>query len=128
MRNDPTPTPTQFQPNDNVRLLQPHGDVCSGTLGRILGRFARETGPTYVVSFEGDHVRISGDVRSEEIVSRRTTSAPPPPSRTRAGGWHDSCHLATFSVSRAALSRRRVNDRPQQQAGVCGWWKCSRRR
>ena len=62
------PHPTEFQPNDNVRLLARHGDVRSGTLGRILGRFARETGPTYVVSFEGDSVRIAGDVRFEEIV------------------------------------------------------------
>ena len=60
--------PTEFHPNDNVRLLQRHGDIRSGTLGRILGRFAREECPTYVVSFEGDHVRVSGDVRFEEIV------------------------------------------------------------
>ena len=60
--------PTEFHPNDNVRLLQRHGDVLSGTLGRILGRFARESGPTYVVSFEGDHLRVAGDVRFEEIV------------------------------------------------------------
>ena len=63
-----TTAPTQFHPNDIVRLLQRHGDVRSGTLGRILGRFAREAGPTYVVSFEGDHVRVAGDVRFEEIV------------------------------------------------------------
>jgi len=62
------PTPTEFHPNDNVRLLERHGDVRSGTLGRILGRFARETGPTYVVSFEGDNARVAGDVRFEEIV------------------------------------------------------------
>jgi hypothetical protein len=66
MRHDPTQT--QFHPNDSVRLLQPHGDVRPGTLGRILGRFARETGSTYVVSFEGDHAQVAGDVRSEEIV------------------------------------------------------------
>jgi hypothetical protein len=62
------PVLTEFQLNDNVRLLDRHGDVRPGTLGRVLGRFARETSPTYVVSFEGDGVRISGDVRSEEIV------------------------------------------------------------
>ena len=65
--NDIDP-PTEFHPNDNVRLLQRHGDIRSGSLGRILGRFARESGPTYVVSFEGDHVRVAGDVRSDEIV------------------------------------------------------------
>jgi hypothetical protein len=68
MKAIPTPRPTEFHPNDNVRLLERHGDVRSGTLGRILGRFARETGPTYVVSFEGDNVRVAGDVRFEEIV------------------------------------------------------------
>ena len=62
------PVLTEFQMNDNVRLLDRHGDVRSGTLGRILGRFARETSPTYVVSFEGDRVRIASDVRFEEIV------------------------------------------------------------
>ena len=68
MKAIPTPPRTEFYPNDNVRLLERHGDVRSGTLGRILGRFAREAGPTYVVSFEGDHVRVAGDVRFEEIV------------------------------------------------------------
>ena len=68
MKNNNDPTPTEFHPNDNVRLLARHGDVRSGTLGRILGRFARETGPTYVVSFEGDSVRVAGDVRFEELV------------------------------------------------------------
>jgi hypothetical protein len=59
---------TEFHPNDNVRLLCSHGDVRSGTLGRILGRFARDAAPTYVVSFEGDRPRVAGDVRCEEIV------------------------------------------------------------
>jgi hypothetical protein len=62
------PVLTEFQLNDNVRLLDRHGDVRSGTLARILGRFARETSPTYVVSFEGDRVRIANDVRFDEIV------------------------------------------------------------
>ena len=59
---------TEFHLNDNVRLLDRHGDVRSGTLGRILGRIARETCPTYVVSFEGDRARIANDVRFDEIV------------------------------------------------------------
>ncbi len=63
-----TSTPTEFHPNDNVRLLQRHGDLRPGTRGRIVGRFARENAPTYVVSFEGERERIAGDVRSEEIV------------------------------------------------------------
>ena len=58
----------EFRTNDDVRLLESHGDVASGTLGRILGRFAREAGATYVVSFEGDKVRIADDVRFDELV------------------------------------------------------------
>ncbi|MDX6439446.1 MAG: hypothetical protein QOF45_2029 [Gaiellaceae bacterium] len=68
MTNIPPHAHTEFHPNDNVRLLQSHGDVRSGTLGRILGRFARDASPTYVVSFEGDRPRVAGDVRFEEIV------------------------------------------------------------
>ena len=66
-------TPTQitqhkgFRLNDVVRLLDRHGDVRSGTLGRILGHFASEK-PTYVVSFEGATVRILGDVRFDQLV------------------------------------------------------------
>lgn len=67
MPNTPTPTLTEFHANDNVRLLRRHGDIRSGTLGRILGRFAREN-PTYVVSFEGDGIRVAADVHFDEIV------------------------------------------------------------
>ena len=58
---------SDFRVNDQVRLLDCHGAIRSGTLGRILGRFATEM-PTYVVSFEGDSVRILGDVRSAQLV------------------------------------------------------------
>jgi hypothetical protein len=58
----------EFRANDRVRLVTNHGDVRPGTLGRILGRFAREACPTYVVSFEGDRPHVAGDVRVEEIV------------------------------------------------------------
>jgi hypothetical protein len=72
-----TSTPsTAFGLNDTVRLLNRHGDITSGTVGRILGHFACES-PTYVVSFEGDSVRILGDVRFGELVlagdSRRSS-------------------------------------------------------
>ena len=67
MTNTPTPDLTEFHANDNVRLLRRHGNIRSGTLGRILGRFARET-PTYVVSFEGDEVRVAADIHFDEIV------------------------------------------------------------
>jgi hypothetical protein len=56
-----------FRLKDSVRLLDRHGDIRSGTLGRILGHFGCEK-PTYVVSFEGDTVRILGDVRFEQLV------------------------------------------------------------
>jgi hypothetical protein len=56
-----------FRLNDVVRLLDRHGDIRSGTLARILGYFASEK-PTYVVSFEGETVRILGDVRFEQLV------------------------------------------------------------
>jgi hypothetical protein len=66
----------EFRANDNVRLLRSHGDVPSGALGRILGRFAREVGATYVVSFEGDKQRIARDVCSSEIVLADDVRAP----------------------------------------------------
>lgn len=75
MINIPTPALTEFHRNDNVRLLHRHGNIRSGTVGRILGRFARET-PTYVVSFEGDESRVAGDVRFEEIVLADDLRAP----------------------------------------------------
>ena len=45
------PIHIEFRRNDDVRLLHHHGDIRSGTCGRVLGRFARST-PTYVVSFD----------------------------------------------------------------------------
>ena len=62
-----TSTPSAaFHVNDTVRLLNPHGDIASGTVGRILGHFPFNK-PTYVVSFEGETVRILGDIRYEEL-------------------------------------------------------------
>ena len=48
-----------------VRLIERHGDVPSGTVGYIVGRFAREN-PTYLVSFLVEGVI---EVRADEIVS-----------------------------------------------------------
>ena len=63
-----TSTPSaEFHLNDTVRLLNQHGEIRSGTVGRILGHFACEK-PSYVVSFEGNSVRILGDVRYGELV------------------------------------------------------------
>ena len=52
--------------NDSVRLLNQHGDIASGTVGHILGHLPYDK-PTYVVSFEGETVRIVGDIRYEEL-------------------------------------------------------------
>jgi len=45
-----TPTPIVHLRTAAVQLVGRHGDVRSGTLGHIIGRFAREN-PTYLVSF-----------------------------------------------------------------------------
>ena len=52
----PTPAPLidMFRPNDEVRLIFHHGDVRSGTHGRILGCYARVDDPTYLVSFPSE--------------------------------------------------------------------------
>lgn len=68
---------TEFHTHDSVRLLDGHGDVAPGTRGRILGKFERSTGPNYVVSFEGNSVRIVEDVCPEEIVLSATPAPPP---------------------------------------------------
>jgi hypothetical protein len=47
----PAPAIDMFRPNDEVRLIFHHGDVRSGTHGRILGCYARLDDPTYLVSF-----------------------------------------------------------------------------
>ena len=48
-----------------VQLIARHGDVRSGALGHVIGRFAREN-PTYLVSFGADGVV---EVRGNEIVA-----------------------------------------------------------
>ena len=72
-----TSTPSaEFHLNDSVRLLNQHGDIRSGTIGRVLGWFLSDD-PTYVVSFEGETVRILGDVRFDEVVlTERVANAP----------------------------------------------------
>ena len=60
---------TEFHPHDAVRLLAQHGNVPSGTLGRIIGRYARSDYPTYVVSFEHDPGVV--EVRFDEIVAAK---------------------------------------------------------
>ena len=60
-----TPTPNVHLRTAVVQLIARHGDVRAGTLGHIIGRFAREN-PTYLVSFGADGVI---EVRADEIVS-----------------------------------------------------------
>jgi hypothetical protein len=62
-----TPILHPFRPNDDVRLLSQHGEVRSGALGRILGRYSR-TNPTYLVSFQ--NVPGCVEVRADEIALR----------------------------------------------------------
>ena len=57
-------TDTHFS-SSAVRLIERHGNVPSGALGRVIGRFARES-PTYLVSFRKEGVL---ELRGDEIAS-----------------------------------------------------------
>ena len=59
--------PVQFELNEAVRLLDRHGDVPSGSLGRIIGCLPVPGLPVYVVSFVTEAVCVR-DVRSDELV------------------------------------------------------------
>ena len=48
----------QLQVNDQVRLLAASGDVRQGSTGRVVGRFARPTQPSYYIAFEGQPAGI----------------------------------------------------------------------
>jgi hypothetical protein len=61
------PAPVQFELNAAVRLLDRHGDVPSGSLGRVIGALPSPGSPVYVVSFVAEAVCVR-DVRSDEIV------------------------------------------------------------
>ncbi len=61
------PAPVQFELNDAVRLLDRHGDVPSGSLGRVIGSLPGNGLHFYVVSFVAETVCVR-DVRSDEIV------------------------------------------------------------
>jgi hypothetical protein len=58
---------TEFRPNDCVRLLDRHGDVPSGTRGRILGTFGEAIDRRYLVSFERERACVT-DVHFDDIV------------------------------------------------------------
>jgi hypothetical protein len=61
------PAPFQFELNEAVRLLERHGDVPCGSLGRVIGTLPGDGLPVYVVSFVAEAVCVR-DVRSDEIV------------------------------------------------------------
>lgn len=60
-----TATSSVYAPATTVHLTRRHGDLRRGTLGRIIGRFARDE-PTYLVNF-GDEGVI--EVSDDEIVT-----------------------------------------------------------
>jgi len=63
----PTPPVATFGLNEAVRVLDCHGDVLSGSVGRVLGTFLRPTETTYVVSFVDANVHVL-ELHSSEIV------------------------------------------------------------
>jgi len=62
----PTPSPVRFNLEDAVRLLDHHGEVPSGSVGRVLGTFPRSYGTTYIVSFVDEKVCVL-ELRRNEI-------------------------------------------------------------
>ncbi len=65
----------EFHLQDDVRLLARHGDIPSGALGSIRGRFAHPTDPTYFVRFDAEDICVS-EVRCDQLVlvGRRPTA------------------------------------------------------
>jgi len=61
----PPITPVVYVRGGAVQLKERHGDVCSGSLGYIVGSFAREN-PTYLVSFGAEGVM---ELRGDEITA-----------------------------------------------------------
>jgi len=65
MTATPAPLIDMFRPNDEVRLIFSHGDVRSGSRGRVLGCYQRLDDPTYLVSFHNEAGCI--EVRANEL-------------------------------------------------------------
>jgi hypothetical protein len=65
--NTHSPLSAEFLVNDAVRLLDPHCDVPSGTVGRILGKFPRPTDTTYVVCVVDERLSVL-EIFANEIV------------------------------------------------------------
>jgi hypothetical protein len=61
-----TPRPS-YRLDDAVRVLDSHGDVLAGSVGRVLGSFPRPTEITYVVSFVDAKVDVL-ELHANEIV------------------------------------------------------------
>jgi uncharacterized protein (UPF0297 family) len=55
-----------FALRDTVLLLNRHGDIAAGSIGRVIGRFVQGD-PTYLVWFEGDERRIA-EIHPDELV------------------------------------------------------------
>ena len=58
---------TEFRLNDYVRLLDRHGDLPSGSCGRILGTFGGSADRGYVVSFKSEGTCVAA-VNVDQIV------------------------------------------------------------
>ena len=58
---------TEFRLNDQIRLLDRHGDVASGSRGRVLGTFGDAADRSYIVSFEREGTCVAA-VSFDEIV------------------------------------------------------------
>ena len=65
-----THTETVYLRTGTVRLVERQGDVGPGTLGYLIGKFARED-TTYLVSFGTAVIEVRGD----EIVSAAARAA-----------------------------------------------------
>jgi hypothetical protein len=57
---------SEFRLNDYVRLLDRHGDVASGSRGRVLGTFGGPADRSYIVSFEREGTCVA--VGFDELV------------------------------------------------------------
>jgi hypothetical protein len=57
----------QLHLHDQVRLVTAHGDVREGSIGRILGRFARPSEPTFFVAFDGQPAALEVSADALEL-------------------------------------------------------------
>jgi hypothetical protein len=60
----------QLHLHDQVRLLTARGDVRQGATGRVLGRFAQPTEPSYFVAFDGQPAPVEVAADALELHTR----------------------------------------------------------